>query len=547
MNSPFDLLRSLGPIRLITMGLVVAALVGFFFFLTSRLTTPDMSLLFGDLEASDSSSIVTRLEQMNVPYELRAGGTQVFVPGDQALNLRVTLAGEGLLTGGSVGYEVFDGSDGLTATNFVQNINLVRALEGELARTIRTIDRVKGVRVHLVMPQRQLFSRDSEAPTASVVLDLGGGGRFGGNQIQAIQYLVAAAVPSLSPDDVSVIDTNGNLLARAGQDGATTAFGGVTAQEMRAGFEQRMARDLEALIDRTVGLGNAQARVSAEMDFDRITRNAETYDPDSQVVRSTQTVEEQANSSDNEGQEAVTVLSNLPGGNEQTDATASSASQSSRIEETVNYEISRIVTTEERQSGQVRRLSVALLINGVSTIAEDGTSTYTPRSEQELQQIEALVKTAIGFDESRGDTVEVINLPFAQVTEDTTVPLPPLFFGLGKEDYFRIAEILVLAIVGVLVILLVLRPLITRTLEALPKPKTPEERAAMLENQTREQAALAPPESAAPTEEESLIDLSQVEGRVRASSIKKMATIVDRHPEETVSVMRNWMYQESQG
>src|SRR5690606_23559620 len=190
-------------------GVALASLV-FFAYLASRLDSPDMALLYADLDTKDSSQIVAKLDTLAVPYELRANGTQILVPADRALRLRMSLAEEGLPSGGSVGYEIFDKSEGLGASNFVQNINLLRALEGELARTIGSMAQIRSARVHLVLPKRELFSRDQLQPSASIAVSTSGPGQLSKTEVAAIQHLVAAAVPGLKPQRISIVDDQGN-------------------------------------------------------------------------------------------------------------------------------------------------------------------------------------------------------------------------------------------------------------------------------------------------------------------------------------------------
>lgn len=515
-----------------------------------------MALLYGDLDITDSGRIVTKLESMAVPYEIRGSGAQILVPRDQVPRLRLTMAEEGLPTGGSVGYELFDKSDALGTTTFVQNINHLRALEGELARTIRSLSNVEAARVHLVMPHRQLFARNQEEPSASIVLKVRGADRFKSSQVLAVQHLVAAAVPGLKPSRVSVIDDKGNLLARTAEDGED-GVAAMTADEMRRSYEHDLARTVEGLLERSVGVGKVRAEVTADIDFDRVTTNSELYDPDGQVIRSTQTVEESADSNERGEENAITVETNLPEPSEFPETSAAtSTSRSVRTEETVNYEISRTVKNHVRESGIVKRLSVAVLIDGNSTAAEDGTRTYVPRSDEELQQLEKLVRSAVGFDEARGDVVDLVNMPFATIREDWDEKADRPLLGLSKNDYFRIAEILVLAIVAVLVILLVVRPTMRHVFEALPPPGEKQTREMLSDQSGGPAPALAAPQPAlagaqdanpqrAPVGADPGIDINQVEGRVRASSIKKVGEIVEKHPEETVSILRNWMFQES--
>jgi flagellar M-ring protein FliF len=550
LNSFTDTLRSLGPARLGIMVAVGAASIAFFIYLTSRLSTPDMALLYADLDPQDSGQIVSRLEQQDASYRLGRDGSQIFVPSDQVARLRVAMAADGLPSGGSIGYEIFDRSEGLGTTKFVQNVNHLRALEGELARTIRSIARVKHARVHLVLPKRELFTRDRQEPTASIVLTTQGNQRLAKQQVLAIQHLVAAAVPGLKPAMVSIVDSNGALLARGSDEDDSTGAAS-SAEEMRIAYQSRLARTIEEILERSVGPGNVRAQVTAEMDFDRVTENSETFDPDGQVVRSTQTIEEQSGSSDAQGLPPVTVGGNLPDANLPGAEGAASSSNAQRNEETVNYEISKTIKTHVRESGVVRRLSVAVLVNGKTTTTEEGEMAYEPRSPEELEQLAFLVRSAVGYDEARGDTVEVVNMRFVDPTEGLSEDEGGGLFGLIGSQLMRIAEVLVLGVVAVLVLLLVVRPLIGRVVETridegavrLSDDSAP--RAAIAAPQMQDQIERSPTKSEVVAEEiDSMIDINKVEGRVRASSVKKIGEIVDKHPDEAVAILRNWLYSE---
>ena len=557
MNPIAELIRQLGPVRLAALAATGIAVLGFFIFLSSRLSTGGMALLYGDLDPQDSGQIIQTLQSKNIPYDIKAGGKQIFVPGDQVLQLRVSLAESGLPGGGSVGYEIFDNNQGIGTTNFVQNINLVRALEGELARTIGAMRNVRGARVHLVMPRRELFSREKQEASASVVLQVQSSSRLNNEQVQAIQHLIAAAVPSMDPQKISVLDDRGQLLARGNGDSTSAAAG--TADEMRVGFENRMRQAIIELLERTVGLNRVRAEINAEIDYDRVVENAEIFDPDSQVARSTQTVQENENSSENDDQDTVTVQNNLP----ETEATAagtgtSAASQVSRTEETVNFEITKTIRNRVKESGQIKRLSVAVLVDGKYIENEDGDKVWQPRAADELAQLETLVKSAVGFNEQRGDSVEIVNMQFVKL-EPLEFDDGSLFLGISKEEFMQLAEILVLAVVGLLVILLVVRPVLTRLFESMPTALAGGQAGALGDQEGVALAQLTGPEATADmaelleedeeeVEDESLldqmIDINQVEGRVRASSLKQIGEIVDKHPEEAIAIVRNWMYQE---
>ncbi|MBL8705431.1 MAG: flagellar M-ring protein FliF [Rhodospirillales bacterium] len=548
-------LQKLGIGRLATLAVAALGLIGFFAYITLRLAAPPMALLYGDLEVGDSSQIATKLAATNIPYEVRADGSQIYAPADQVQKLRMTLAAEGLPAGGSIGYEIFDRTQSLGTSNFVQNVNHLRALEGELARTIKTLGPVKSARVHLVLPQRDLFSRTRQEASGSIILRMKGSARLDKPQTQSIQHLVASAVPGLAPTQISIVDDRGTLLARgAGQNGSG---GTATAEEMRVSYEQRLSRAVEELIERSVGPGKVRAEVTAEFDYDRVTINTETFDPDSQVARSTQTTEESGRTREAVNADAaVGVTTNLPEG--QTDPNAGAGSQTSRTDTTTNFEISRTVKNQVREGGQVKRVSVAVLVDG---IYDNGN--YAPRTPEQLEQLNRLVRSAVGFNQDRGDTIEVVNLRFADVSpaagDSFELPL-----GLTRGELLRFGEIVVLSVVGLLVLLLVVRPMVSRALSPAPAALGgPGGAAGALAGPGGIAGALAGPGGAiaggAPRmipgpdgkmvvvedDSESMIDIGSIEGRVKASSLKKIGEIVDKHPEEAVSIIRGWMYQDS--
>lgn len=542
VNSLMQTLRSLGPVRLTAMAGVGLALLGFLIFGMTRVATPSMELLYGNLEPGDAKRITAELEQTKVPYEVRNNGGDIFVPGDQALKLRVKLAETAVPGGASVGYELFDKQGALGATNFMQNLNLVRALEGELSRTVSAIDGVKKARVHLVLPRRELFTREEQKPSASVVLRMKGSGRLGKPQVAAIQNLVAAAVPKLEPNSISIIDEKGTLLARAYS--STHEYMASTAEEMRREHETRLVHAIEDLLSRSLGPGKVRAEVSVELDLDRVVSNQEIFDPNGQVVRNTVTVEDKAQQQEKEP-DSITVGANLPDAG--LNGSARAQSSNNRTEETVNYEITKKVVNQVRESAVIKRISAAVMVDG-DMATENGQKAYRERTVEDLKKLTALVQSAVGFNEDRGDRIDVVNMRFASI-DDTGDKPEYIFLNYTKEDMAAMLEKVGLAVLAVLVILLVVRPLITRAFEYLPA-QAEAQRKLMEQQQMAKLAgpglkALAPGgEPPAEFEGDELIDIDKVEGRVRASSLKKIGEIVDKHPEEALSIVRNWLYQE---
>jgi flagellar M-ring protein FliF len=371
---------------------------------------------------------------------------------------------------------------------------------------------------------------------------------------------VAGAVPELHANRVSIVDADGTLLARAGDDGKEDLGGGI--EEMRTGYETRLGRTVEEMLERSLGPGKVRVEVHADLDFDRVTTSSETYDPDGQVIRSTQSVKENADNGES-GSEPVSVSTNLPDATtaKPTATGGGQRSKSGRSEETTNYEISKTVKNQVREGGVVRRLSVAVLLDGSYATAADGTRNYQPRPQEELQQITTLVRSAIGYDQKRGDTVEVVNLRFAG-SDEPAEEIAATYMGMNKTDFFRIGEAGVLMVVALLVILLVVRPVMNRVFETMTPAAVavgPDGQRLLTHQDGTAGALPAPPGMAAGggavavagapggdpiSEIEQMIDIGQVEGRVRASSLKKIGEIVEKHPEEALAIVRSWMYQE---
>lgn len=546
MNNFLETLKQLGPARLGIMGGVLLALLVFFLFVSMRVSTPDMKLLYSDLSSIDSGAIAAKLEEVQIRYEISQDGTRVLVPDTEVGRARMLLAEAGLPNGGSMGYELFDKQSGFGTTNAVQNVNQVRALEGELARTISSLGPVRSARVHLVLPQRELFSRESRPASASVAINVRPGAKLEQDQIIAIQSLIASAVPQLKPENVSIIDHEGNLLARGGDENMTLAS--LKAEEMRLGYERRVTQAIEDLVGRSVGYGKVRANVTADLNFDRVNTSEELFNPEASTPRSTQTTEESTTERDGAANN-VSVENNLPAVGSDLFLDEKPSLQSNKVEEVTNYEISKTVRNTTRDTGEVRRLSVAVLVDGKYTTAEDGTRTYQPRTDAELDQIAALVRSAIGFDAERGDTLEVVNMQFAEVETVEDVIVDNTLFGFDKNKLLDVAEILTVAIMIILVVLLVLQPMVGRLLTS-EAPQMDDDLEADLLGVRAATPALAGPseddfQPAQVDDDTSMIDMQKVEGQVKASSVKKIEDIVDAYPAETVSVLRSWMTQDS--
>ncbi len=553
-----DFLKGIGLARVGAMAGVAAALTGFFLYVFGVIAEPPKAILFSGLEPRDATSVVTKLEALSVPYEQRGDGGTILIASDQVSKIRMQLAAEGLPSDG-VGYEIFDKSDTFGTSAFVQNVNRVRALEGELARTIKSLDSIESARVHLVIPDRQIFARDNQPPSASVVVKART--RLSRGQVSAVQHLVAAAVAGLQANNVALVDDKGELLAGGGGSDGDQA--GAAAQEERtSAFEDRLRQRVESIVSSIVGPGHGRVQVAAEMDFNRVTETAETFDPDSRVVRSSQTVQQDSQQKDKAAGSAVSVGTALPG---QPPAGAAAAdgptSANTRTEETVNYEISKKTTTQVQDAGQVKKLSVAVVVDGTYAQGANGQRSYTPRAADDMTKITQLVRSAMGYDEKRGDQLQVTNLRFADIDTGPEAPAPQPLMGIDSAVWFKLGQILILSITALLVFLLVVKPMIRRlttpiapgtyTVAALPAPggQGSHGQAPQLAQgggdagQAQQFQGAAGAQPLAVPKRESMIDISQIEGQVRESSIRKIGDVVAAHPEEAMAILRTWMHQ----
>lgn len=533
-------IQALGAGRILALGAVTIALAAFFTLVVARSLEQPYTLLFGGLAPEEARRIIERLEAGAVPYRLSPAGDALLVPADRALRLRMDLAEQGLPAGGSVGYEVFDRAGPLATSDFLANVNLRRALEGELARTIAAIRSVRRARVHLVLPRRELFERDRHAASASVVLSLASPGSLERRQVQGIRNLVAAAVPGLDVSRITIVDDRGELLARGGE-GSPGESGVADLDEQRVALEQRLRAKILQLLERSVGAGRVEAEVTVDLELDEVTTTAEQYDPNGQVARSTQTVEETGDRRDGDAG-TVTVTNNLPTERNAQPGGPAAAERTSRTEETTNYEISRTVRSQTRRPGQIRRLSIAVQVDGVTSIGPDGTRRQEPRSSEELAQLAALVRSAAGVDEERGDVVEVVSRPFVQPELELPTESNPLAFS--REELTRAAELAGLALLAALVLLFGVRPLV-RSLRPVPAAEAP---ALAGDQPLPVTGSVGGASEAGPLPSPAPVQLPAGSADAAAAPearplLEHLSGLVTDRPEDVVRVIRTWLKQ----
>ncbi|KKB86436.1 flagellar M-ring protein FliF [Devosia limi DSM 17137] len=538
MENFTKLINRIGMPRVAAMATVAVLMLGFFGFLVMRASAPTLAPLYTGLTLEDSSAIVTELQTLNVPFELRGEGDTILVPRDQITTLRMNLAGSGLPTRGQVGYEIFDEQNTLGATSFVQNINNVRALEGELARTIASLARIKSARVHLVLPERELFRRERKDPSASIVL--GVRGELSAGEIRAIQHLVASAIEGLTPTRVSIVDDTGRLLASGTEDAQAGALSGEAA-ERTLGYENRLRTRIEDLLANVVGAGRARVEVSAEVDYNRSTTTSETFDPESQVVRSSQVREQENLANGNDGQ--VTVANELPGAS-QNNGAAGTTEQGKSTEEVTNYEISKTTQTAVTEAGALKRLSVAVVVDGVYTDVS-GTATYAPRTSEEIAQILALVRSAVGYSEARGDSVEVVNMQFAERPGLTSAGTDANggLLDFTRDDLMNGAEMAVTLLIALALVFFVMRPLLRRVLspEAQPLALPPGTEMGALA-MTGAGGELVPSDETPHDRTPAWVSNAKSMGETQLQTLKTVGTLVEENPKQAALIVRDWLH-----
>ena len=520
------------------------------------------ALLYSNLDLKEASQITADLDQAGIKYSTKGDGSTIMVDRGAVDKAKLLLAGKGLPTSGGVGYEIFDNAPTLGQTEFVQNLDNQRALEGELGRTIRTIRGISSARVHLVMPKRELFEDEAAKPTASVVVGLAGPD-LGGEQVRVIRNLIASAVPNLKVSDVTVADDRGHALALGGEDDSNLS--GVDAQH-KGEVEESLRKRLQSVVETITGPGAARVMVTASLDPTSMTQEKLAYDPDGSVVHTTQTSESKDQNSDPSVNGATTATNNIPGGQGGTTG-GSSTSTSGQQTETTQYDTSSTKTTTVTAPGEIKKLSVSVAVDDLDVPSKDGKTpdTFQKRTDADMQKIHDLVAAAAGIDTTRGDQLQVINVRFDHNIDGAGTAGKKSMFDFDKDDLMRAAEMAVLFVVALLTIFMVARPLLkfingggatsylaaANSGGALAMPggaAAPGMGGAALAGVAAGSSPLSISGGGGgggvvPVQEaEQRIDIARIEGQVKASSVKKVSEFVDRHPEESVSILRGWLH-----
>lgn len=520
-------------------GAFVIALLTIF---TIWATRPNFQTLYSNLSAEDANRVVNILQGSNVPYELANNGTAILVPDNMVMPLRIRIAGEGNLVGQGIGFEIFDTVQ-MGQTDFVQRINYQRALQGELARTLAEFPNVESARVHLVIPEKSLFIEEQQEPSASVILRLKEPGkRFEKKEIDAMVNLLTMSVEGLESFNVSISDNNGKALYAPKEEGGIND----TQLDYRLRYEANLERRIQELLAPVLGMGKLIAKVSADIDFSQRTIRREIFDPESQVVRSEQRTEEQQSGRANLGADAADINFRGDGlGN------SLSTQDGNREERLTNYEINKEEQNIITDKGSVRRLTVAVAVDGYYAKNELGVWEYVPRTEEELNQIKQLVANAVGIDIARGDTIEVSNMAFG----DTDIPKEPTAVELLMEFARTMGTPLLTALLLFIFIMLVVRPAILtlirpkveagEVLEGLEGLPSAEEQYALYEAQEREAKEAAERARQALEEDAAEDDLYALSPLASLEEVKGRALqLAERNMDQTIRLMRRWMQQD---
>lgn len=530
--------------RIVLVGttLAVAAAV---FFLSKMAAQPRMALLYAGLESAAAGEVVSALEAEGVAYDIR--GSAIFVDSSRRDGLRMTLASQGLPANGAVGYELLDGLSGFGTTSQMFDAAYWRAKEGELARTIMASPAVRAARVHISTPTTRAF-REAPAPSAAVFVTPAGGA-LPADQAKALRYLVASAVAGLLPESVSIIDGSTGAVLSEAPDAATPEAESRRADAMRQGVER--------LLEARVGPGKAVVEISLETVTDRESIVERRVDPNSRVAISSET-EERSGQSKGQAGGSVTVASNLPDGEA---GNGSSSSQNAETREIVNYDVSETQREIQREPGSIRRLTVAVLVDGSRQVDATGAEVFVPRSDAELADLRDLVASAVGYDEARGDVITIKSLAFEPIVEAGTGPAVAAFAGL---DMMQLIQIGVLALVALALGLFVVRPILSQP-KALAAPVGDD----ALPGAAPGAAGLPAPdgtttaEAGAPLDGE--IDLGDFSGGMGmaddfdlgddglpalpgmgddADPVSRLKRLIAERQDETVEILRSWMEDE---
>ena len=510
--------KSLTPSKKLSIIIVaVIALVGIGAFVVF-VNQQEYRVLFSNLSTEDAGKIVVRLQEKKVPYKISSSGDSILVPSEDVSGLRLELASSGLPQGGGVGFEIFD-KKSFGVTEFVQQLNYQRALQGELSRTINSLDEIQQSRVHIVIPKKSLFVEKQAKPEASVIIKLKSGARLRASQVDGITHLVAASIEGLHPEEVTIVDSGGNILSTAGS-GSQLSKRTDSQIEFQRNIEKHMVNRIQSMLEKVVGKGKVVARVSAALDFSVVERTEEVYDPEEPVVRSLHRRSEKSSAPVKGGESTVSPIGGA--------SVKAYGADHEKTDETVNYEINRVVSKTVMPVGEIDKLSVAVLVDGLYNKNDKGVEEFRPRSKKEIESLEGLVKRSVGFDAKRGDQVVITCSPFKKI-ELETGPAEKGFWNTKAHLIVPFVKYLVSLIAMIFLFFFILRPLI-KFIVAKDRMEAVGERA----------LPAAAGVLAGPKDESVLLELgkSEDEGPAEITAVKNLAA---KDAERFADLLKGWL------
>jgi flagellar M-ring protein FliF len=530
--------KDISPIRLTAVCFGIVAFIILFVFYLSRFSEKDMSVLYSNLDTDDSNKIVQELENKKVAYQTLNDGATIKVRSDEVTKVRMSLAQLGIPTKGSVvGYEIFDKEDSIGTTNFSQNIKMIRALEGEITRTISAFEQIDKARVHLVLPQREVFSKEKLEPRASIILKFKKNKTLSKPEIEALSHLVVTAVPGLELKNITIVDTKGVSL-KLGLSEQEDNFERSKNEEYRLAYEKRLAKAIEDLFEQSLGYGKVKVNVAVDMNFDRTVTNSELYDPDSAVIRSVQSTEERERTPImGEDNLDLSVANNLPG-NGALESSNQNVAIIEKSDQTTNYEISKTIKNHISEAGIVKKLSVGILVDGIYKLnTETNKTEYFPRSKEELDKMMNLAKVAIGFSEDRDDKIEVVNMQFIN-NLDLSMDIEDNKDWL-REELPHLFQTLVVGIVVILVLVTVIRPITLKIFEFKKTGDLMSDIYSKFPNVPHSARNFRTETTDLFEAEEEILKKEKFD-KINSSS-QKINDLIVSYPQETVSILRKWL------
>lgn len=525
LNGIVDQFKQLTPVRQATLLVTAVGSLAFFFWMSNGAANAQYRLLYRGLDDAEIASVIDALDAENIDHRLEEGGTAIMVPAPVVHEARIRVAAKGLPAGKGVGFEIFDkGNFGVT--DFVQKINYKRAMQGELARSIEQIESVEGARVQIAIPEKTVFLRkDSAKVTAAVITRLRPGMNLGEEQVRGIVHLVASSVEGLEAERVTVVDNHGRMLAPSGSGApGPRAPDGAMAQRNR--IEETLEHQIVSLLERTIGIGGVSAQVTADLDWTKVEKTEEAFDPDSQVVRSEQVSEDSSRDGSTTPGGVAGIRANAPDGGAAVPLeNAERESTASRKSSTINYEINKVVSHTVLPIGTIERLSVAVLIDGMpaDANAEGGEAGFRPWDEKSMEQFEQLAKAAIGFSETRGDEFSLINAPIQSIIVEE---IPGWF-----DPQVTVLITTVLNVVGLLLALVLFGRFMVKPL------------ADALEGEGQRQlvGVSTAGDLAAQLEIESELEEEEVLPRRELTLQERVDSLATKRAEDSVKTIRSWM------